>query len=215
MTRAGSTLAVVIFGLARCASGQVIEEARPLEPIIGGPCEGCEAVFAGLPGDLTWSAQIAPEHEPGEPMVLQGTVYDQNNQPAPGIIVYAYHTDATGVYPPNEQRQGTPAFRHGRLRGWVQTDARGRYRFLTVRPASYPGRTIPAHVHMHVIEPGCCTYYLDSVHFEDDPLLTSADRATSEEGRGGSGLTTPRREDGVWMVRRDVVLGLRVPGYRR
>ncbi|UCF68791.1 MAG: hypothetical protein JSV80_05745, partial [Acidobacteriota bacterium] len=145
---------------------------------------------------------------------IEGIVFDDNGRPATGVIVYAYHTDAGGVYPRDEDLRGHAAYRHGRLRGWVQTDERGRYRFETIRPASYPNSTIPAHVHMHIIEVGCCTYYIDSVKFDDDPLLSPVERKQLATGRGGSGLVAPRRDaNGVWIVRRDIRLGEGVPGY--
>lgn len=72
----------------------------------------------------------------------------------------------------------------------------------------------PQHVHMHIIEPRRCTYYIDSIHFRDDPLLSEAARREAEAGRGGSGLTSPTRgADGVWRVNRDIQLGAGVPGY--
>lgn len=182
-------------------------------PVIGLPCEGCEAVFVGMPDELSWRARIAPEDEPGEPMVVTGVVYDPGGDPAPGVIIYAYHTDATGEYPPAQEHSGW-ARRHGELRAWARTDERGRYRFDTIRPASYPNQSIPAHVHMHVIEPDCCTYYIASIHFTDDPLLESDAGAEGTEPRGGSGLVEPRPEDGVWIVERDIRLGQGVPGYR-
>jgi protocatechuate 3,4-dioxygenase beta subunit len=69
---------------------------------------------------------------------------------------------------------------------------------------------------MHVIEPGCCTYYLGDVLFRDDPVLTDQERREAEMARGGSGLTTPVRDpDGTWRVIRDIQLGAGVPGYDR
>jgi len=186
------------------------------EPIIGGPCEGCEAVFQGLPDDLSWRARIAPQNEPGEPMIIEGTVHDAQGEAAPGVIVYAYHTDAEGIYPPEERFPGTAAYRHGRLRAWAETDDRGRYRFDTIRPARYPSNDIPAHVHMHIIEPGCCTYYLTSIHFGDDPLLSDEQRTDLADGRGGNALVEPARDtDGVWRIHRDITLGAGVPDYPR
>ncbi len=179
---------------------------------MGRPCDGCEAVFEGLPAELRSAARIAPVDEPGEPMRIEGTVYAASGRPAAGVIVYAYHTDDRGIYPRGAGRGA--AARHGRLRGWVETDELGRYRFDTIRPAGYPDSREPAHVHMHVIEPGCCTYYIDSIHFEDDPRLSRAERAELATGRGGSGLVRPSRDAGdVWVVTRDIRLGENVPGH--
>ncbi|CAN5919649.1 hypothetical protein BH11GEM1_BH11GEM1_21250 [soil metagenome] len=184
------------------------------EPIIGGPCEGCEGVFEGVPATLSSVTRIAPPGEPGEPMIVDGIVRDRRGAAVAGIIVYAYHTDASGIYRPLENAPGASARRHGQLRGWAITDSLGRYRFNTIRPGYYPQRNAPQHVHMHVIEPGYCTYYIGSIVFRDDPLLNDAARRKAEADRGGSGLVSPTRDaNGVWHVRRDIRLGVGVPGY--
>jgi protocatechuate 3,4-dioxygenase beta subunit len=182
------------------------------EPVLGGRCEGCEAVFEGLTANLASEARIAPTEEPGEPMVIDGTVFDAAGKPAPGVIVYAYHTDARGIYPPGNGQTGA-ARRHGRLRGWARSDASGNYRFLTIRPASYPSRTVPAHVHMHVIEPGRGTYWIDDIHFADDPLLDEGRRG-DRTARGGPGTVVATKDErGTWKIRRDIHLGHAIPGY--
>lgn len=140
------------------------------EPVLGGPCEGCEWVFTGMPADLASRSRIAPAGEPGEALRIEGTVRTRRGRPAPGIVVYAYQTDARGHYP---EGGGT---RHGRLRGWARTDSLGRYAFDTIRPAGYPGTSLPQHVHLHVIEPGRGTYWIDDLVFTDDPRLTPAQR---------------------------------------
>lgn len=187
--------------------------ARVPEPILGPPCEGCAEVFNGLPASLASSARIAPPGEPGEPLRLEGTVTDVKGRPAAGVIVYAYQTDAGGVYPRDPGSDGRSASRHGRLRAWAKTDEAGRYRFDTIRPGSYPNSRIPQHIHMHVIEPGRGTYWIADVVFDDDPHLTTAERGRTPE-RGGKGLTVPRRDaGGTWLVVRDIRLGEQVPGY--
>jgi protocatechuate 3,4-dioxygenase beta subunit len=180
------------------------------------PCEGCEAVFEGLPATIDSNARIAPVDEPGQPMRIVGTVFDASGQAVPGVIVYAYQTDARGLYPAASSVRGQAAARHGRLRAWAQTDAEGSYSFETIRPGGYPGTEIPAHVHMHVIEAGCCTYYIDDILFEDDERLTPRRRRELVLGRGGDGVVAPQRDaEGVWVVRRDIQLGEQIPGYPR
>ena len=184
------------------------------EPVVGLPCEGCDAVFEGLTADLTSAGRIAPEREPGVALRIEGTVFDRNGRPVPGVIVYAYHTDDRGIYPKDERLKGQSASRHGRLRGWVKTDGMGRYRFDTIRPAGYPNAGIPSHVHMHVIEVGRCTYFIDDLLFDDDPRLTPQNRRRLAGGRGGPGLAIPRKDgSGGWIVTRDIVLGENIPGY--
>jgi protocatechuate 3,4-dioxygenase beta subunit len=184
------------------------------EPIVGGG-EGCEAVFEGLPASLAATAQLAPPGETGERMLLEGVVRDAQGAPVAGVIVYAYHTDHRGEYPSDTRfPRGSWARQHGLLRGWVKTGPDGRYAFDTIRPAGYPDAVTPQHVHLHILEPGRCTYYIDDVVFEDDPRLNERHRRSLITGRGGNGLSRPVREaDGRWRATRDIVLGARVPGY--
>lgn len=191
----------VLLGGAAIAGSLALPALARREPVLGA-CEGCEWVFDGQPAALTSHARIAPAGEPGAPMVIEGSVATAQGTAASGIVVYAYHTDESGLYPPGPNR-------HGRLRGWAVTDAQGRYRFDTIRPGAYPSRDVAQHVHMHVIEPGLGTYYIDNLEFEDDPLRSS--RRGPE--RGGPGLMLPVKRAGVWRARRDIVLGRNISGY--
>lgn len=194
------TFAALLLELASAAAGV-------REPVVGLPCDGCEHVFAGMPAEIHPEARIAPPGEAGEPLVIDGVVRDAAGAPQPGIVVYAYQTDASGRYP-------EAATRHGALRAWTKTDAEGRYRFTTIRPGGYPGTRITQHVHLHVLEPGRATYYIDDLEFTDDPRQRDPARR-SDHARGGEGLSTPTRDpDGTWRVRRDIVLGANIPGYR-
>ncbi len=210
-----ATVTVISFILIPLA-GVLVQDRQSTterEPIVGMPCEGCEAIFEGLPDTLQASIRLAPEDEPGEAMRVEGSVYDRHGNTVSGVIVYAYHTNARGMYPRDEHFRGQAAYFHGRLRAWAKTDEHGRYQFESIRPASYPDNEIPAHVHMHVLEVGRCTYYIDSIHFTDDAHLTRRERRELAGGRGGSGLVTPVKDGGIWIMRRDIVLGENIPGY--
>lgn len=169
-------------------------------------CEGCEAIHEHSFDDLGWSATIADGSEPGEPLVLTGTVYAvDGTTPAKGVVVYAYHTNAEGVYPKRGDEKGW-AQRHGYLRGWIRTDENGRYRFRTIKPGSYPGSTAPAHIHMTVKEPAKQEYWISDVLFDDDPFVTDSDRE-DRSNRGGRGIVSlARMEDGTLSAVRDIIL---------
>lgn len=209
---ASSALVLPWLG-AGCASWPA--RAGDRTRLVGGGCDGCEAIYDGMPADLGPRATIAGPDEPGERMELSGVVYRRDGRtPAADVILYVYHTDANGYYTPTPDMTG-PARRNGRLRGWTRTGRDGAYAFSTIRPAPYPGRAIPAHVHPIVKEPDTNEYYLDEYRFDDDPLLTAAERAKAEN-RGGSGIVRlTKTAAGVWTGRRDVVLGLNVPDYDR
>ncbi len=179
---------------------------------VGGPCDECDAMFAGMPSQLSWETSIAPAGEPGEPMIISGVIYKSDGKtPAPGVILYVYHTDNEGIYSPAPSQ--SIAKRHGHLRGWMKTDAQGRYQFKSIRPGTYPNRGAPAHVHPLIKEKGLTRYYIDEFRFEDDPLLTPDEKAR-EEKRGGTGIISLRKNaQDVWVGQRNIVLGLNIPGY--
>ncbi len=179
---------------------------------VGGSCDGCQMMFEGMPKELTWQTTLADAKEPGERMEISGTIYQKDAKtPAAGVILYVYHTDVKGEYTPTATQ--VHARRHGHLRGWVKTDAQGRYTFYSIRPAAYPIRKFAAHIHPIIKEPNKNEYWIDEYLFEGDSLLTQQDR-TNAENRGGSGIITlNKNEKGVWIGRRDIVLGKNVPGY--
>ena len=205
-----SSILVSLIALQAAGVGCAQDGQRPRK-IAGGGCDGCELMFEGMPKRMDWRTSIAGENEPGKPLVVRGVIYRSDGKtPAPGVVLYVYQTDAIGHYPPAPARHGR---RHGRLRGWMKTDADGRYEFRTIRPAPYPGQAIPAHIHPVVKEPDKNEYYIDEFLFDDDPLLTKAERA-EQEGRGGSGVINVTADDkGVLIGSRDIILGRNIPDY--
>lgn len=179
---------------------------------IGGPCEGCEAVYEY--GDKKLSpSDTLPKFEQNTPQLkISGKVFKADGKtPAKDVIIYIYHTNRKGIY---EQKGNETkwAKRHGFIRGWVKTGTDGRYTFFTFRPASYPDGSEPAHIHITIKEPHVNEYYLDEYLFEDDPLLTP-DIRKKQQNRGGSGIVKPVFQNGMLTVERDIILGKNIPNY--
>ena len=108
-----------------------LPKVKPLKQFTD--CEWCGAMDA--PENLSWKTRIAPENEPGEPLILQGTIYEPDGTtPAKGIVVYAYNTNAQGIYPKRGDESGN-CKRHGYLRGWAITNEKGNYQFTTIKSA--------------------------------------------------------------------------------
>jgi protocatechuate 3,4-dioxygenase beta subunit len=171
-------------------------------------CEWCGAQDASDLDSLDWDIVIPPEDEPGERLVISGTVYMPDGKtPAEGIIVYVYHTNSEGVYPKRGDETGNGR-RHGYLRGWMKTNAEGRYRFETIKPAPYPTKNRgPAHIHYTISGPDFDEYWLNSLWFEGDPLITEKEKAKVTRSGGFSNIVAlTKDEDGVLHGTRDIIL---------
>tara|TARA_R110002073_G_scaffold72537_1_gene177811 strand:+ start:854525 stop:855223 length:699 start_codon:yes stop_codon:yes gene_type:complete len=179
---------------------------------VGGPCEGCEAIFEYGDKKLT-SSDTLPDFQQNEPKIkIEGTIYEKDGKtPAPNVILYMYHTNRKGIYEKKGDEKGWGK-RHGFIRGWVKTDAHGKYSFYTFRPAAYPNGQEPEHIHLTVKEPNTNEYYIDDILFLDDPKVTDSEKQQLKN-RAGSGLVKLASKNGILTARRDIILGLNIPNY--
>lgn len=168
-------------------------------------CEGCEAALERPAPSLSWDVDVR-QGEPGAPLWLEGRVtMPDGRTPAADVVVYLHQTNAQGLYA-NGSSETVWSRRHGRLRAWARTDSKGRYRFRTIKPAPYPDRTIPAHIHLTILEPGRRPYYVDDVVFEGEFKVDASYRA-GQELRGGSGIVRLTRDEaGRLRATRDIIL---------
>jgi protocatechuate 3,4-dioxygenase beta subunit len=202
--RALLVASLIIRAAAFGASSQPVQAGTSQEksgypPTLSGgaPCGSCNA-----PDKLSWNTVIPPSGERGEALVISGKIYKPDGiTPAAGVVLFVYHTDVTGYY--NEHDDAS----HPRLKGWMKTDADGRYEFRTIRPGAYPHRTTPAHIHAHVYGPGYSERSIEDYWFEDDPRINSQERAhASEQGSHPVIVSLKRGSDGVWRGVRDIKL---------
>lgn len=153
--------------------------------------------FADTDNDLVKVAGAAREAA-GEAVWLKGRVILRNGMPAKGVRVEIWQCDAGGRYLHRADRGATP--RDPAFQGFGQTltDAEGGYRFRTIRPVPYTGRT--PHIHVKVFHGGgvlTTQFYVDGLaENARDGLYASlgeADRRsvsmTFKPGAGGSEAT--------------------------
>lgn len=149
----------------------------------------------------SWTIKIVPDNEPGEPLIVSGTIYSPDGkQPLEGITIHVYQTDVKGVYTTSGgENRGT------RIRGVMKTNAQGRYEFRTIKPGSYPNSRNPAHIHAYVSGPGYPEYWIDEYHFTDDPFISDEDKRTAASKGTFSPILSPTRgADGVLRAVRDI-----------
>ena len=88
----------------------------------------------------------------GTPLSIVGRVRDSAGRALAGVLVEIWQTNAHGRY--HHPHDDSPAPRDPNFRGYGRdtTDGEGAYRFRTVLPVAYPGRT--PHVHFRLSRDG-------------------------------------------------------------
>lgn len=197
------SVSIIFFSCARSQENQEQE-------LIGGPCEGCEAVLE-FKGDLNAVDTLPGFASAENKLKITGIIYEADAKtPAEDVVLYIHHTNAQGIYPTRGDEEGWAA-RHGYLRGWIKTGKDGRYTFYSQVPGSYPDRKNPAHIHPFILEPNGKYYYLSAYFFEGDPLFT--DDHQEDPPRGGDGVVELKQGRDLSLIERDFILGKGVPGY--
>lgn len=190
--------------LAQRSSKDVLNLMRK-NALTSAECDNWCGSALEAPDDVSWKAVLADEKDEGEPLIISGTVYEKDGKRgAPNILIYAYHTDAKGFY-----GRGKDEHPHGKHHGWMLTDERGRYEFRTIKPAPYPARDTPAHIHFTLTGIDFKEYWIDDIWFEGDALITPAITKKQMTGRGGfSGiLKLEKKVGGILHGERNIKLG--------
>lgn len=181
---------------------------------VGGGCEGCDLMFVEIPPTIKSDVTITDPNESGEQLEVYGVIYKSDGKtPAPNVVLYVYQTAKSGLYEAGPNQNGGVR-RHGRIRGWVKSNQKGEYKFVTIRPGNYPNADIPAHIHPTIKEPDKNEYHIDDFVFDDDKFVDD-DYRSRQQLRGGSGILHLKKENGKWIGKRDIILGRNIPNYLR
>ncbi|MBL8250832.1 MAG: intradiol ring-cleavage dioxygenase [Candidatus Competibacter sp.] len=139
---------------------------------------------------------------------LTGRLLDRDGRPIPKTRIEIWQCDAHGRYhhPLDGAGERDPNFQGF---GQTATDAEGRYRFRTIRPVPYPGRT--PHIHMAVFPEGERPF-VTQLYVRGEPLnardglFNAIPPARRERVLADF---SPHLSDGATLAARfDVVLGL-------
>ena len=105
---------------------------------------------------------------PGTPLTVYGRVCDSSCRPIANALLDVWQADDSGGY--DNDGVDDPAPTVFSLRGRLNADAAGDYRFRTIKPGNYlnGANYRPAHIHIKVSAPGFQTL-TTQLYFEGDP----------------------------------------------
>ena len=130
--------------------------------------------------DVAPGANVLTRRHPGQPLgeriIVGGRVLDEDGRPQPHTLVEVWQANAAGRYLHAWDQHDAPLDPNFTGQGAMLTDADGSYRFVSIRPGSYPWRNHlnawrPAHIHFSVFGPAFATRLVTQMYFPGDPLL--------------------------------------------
>ena len=139
---------------------------------VDGPVFGDETV-AELDADLTRQHSGEPL---GERIIVSGRVLDEDGRPLRGALVEVWQANAAGRYRHQVDQHPAPLDPNFTGAGRVLTDDDGNYRFVTIKPGSYPwgnheNAWRPAHIHFSLFGRAFSQRLVTQMYFPGDPLL--------------------------------------------
>jgi protocatechuate 3,4-dioxygenase beta subunit len=138
---------------------------------VTGPLLGEDLV---APNDADLTRQHAGEPQ-GERIILTGRVLDSGGRPVPSTLIEIWQTNAGGRYRHVVDDHRAPLDPNFTGIGRCLTDADGRYRFITIKPGSYPwgnhyNAWRPAHIHFSLFGRAFTQRLVTQMYFPGDPL---------------------------------------------
>lgn len=135
---------------------------------------GSQTVGPYLHIGLTWlnTDRIAGRGVKGERVTLQGRLLDGNGAGVSDGLVEIWQANAAGKYAHPDDRQKKPLEKGFRGFGRIPTDARGRFRFSTVKPGRVPGpggKLQAPHLAVTVFMRGLLKQLSTRIYFPGDP----------------------------------------------
>jgi protocatechuate 3,4-dioxygenase beta subunit len=123
--------------------------------------------------DLTTHGRSAPL---GEKMVVAGRLLDADGKPIRDSLVEIWQANASGRYHHPGDNHDAPLDPNFKGTGRTFTDAEGWYRFVTVKPGSYPWLNHPfawrpQHIHFSLLGNAPVQRLITQMYFPGDPLL--------------------------------------------
>ncbi len=112
----------------------------------------------------------------GERIIVHGRLLDDAGRPIRNALIEVWQANAAGRYHHEVDQHPAPLDPNFTGAGRVLTDDDGRYRFITIKPGSYPWRNHPnawrpAHIHFSVFGRMFTQRLVTQMYFPGDPLF--------------------------------------------
>ncbi|HET9577449.1 MAG TPA: protocatechuate 3,4-dioxygenase subunit beta [Usitatibacter sp.] len=123
--------------------------------------------------DLTIHGKSAPL---GEKMIVSGRLLDESGRPIRRSLVEIWQANASGRYAHPGDQHDAPLDPNFTGIGRTFTDDEGIYRFVTIKPGSYPWQNHPyawrpQHIHFSLLGNAPVQRLITQMYFPGDPLL--------------------------------------------
>jgi protocatechuate 3,4-dioxygenase beta subunit len=151
---------------------------RPLQIVEGGLTELSGPVLGdGLIGELDHDLTRQHDGEPlGERIIVHGRLLEDDGRPVRDSLVEVWQCNAAGRYLHHGDQHPAPLDPNFTGLGRCVTDSEGRYRFITIKPGSYPwgnhhNAWRPAHIHFSLFGRAFAQRLVTQMYFPGDPLF--------------------------------------------
>lgn len=149
----------------------------------------------------------------GEKIHIEGRVLDGDGAPITDALLEIWQANAAGKYNHPDDAQDKKIDPKFLGFGRVCTDAKGGYRFITIKPGAVPGRgnTLQApHINVAVFARGVLKQLVTRLYFADEPAANDADPvlgAVADAKARATLLAKPETgANGIKTYRFDVIL---------
>lgn len=147
----------------------------PLGPSeLSGPHFGHNAI-GETDADLTMNGRVNGEPV-GERIVVSGRIMDENGRGIPGALIEIWQCNSAGRYVHRQEIHDAPLDPNFLGAGRCLSGDDGGYRFVTIKPGSYPwgnhhNAWRPAHIHFSVFGMNFVDRLVTQMYFEGDPTF--------------------------------------------
>lgn len=134
---------------------------------------------------------------------ISGIIYKSDGiTPAKDVILYIDQADENGDFDLKYHDEK----RYVHNRGWIKTDADGKYTFYTYVPGNDRRYNQMQQLFPIVKEPSKIEYEIASLLFDDDPFLTKTCRKRMAKKGDVTRILKPKDENGLLIVKKDIIL---------